>query len=333
MNGSFSFGAPWALLAFVLFPFFLWRLARVKWRNPPAMTYSHTGPLRGLSSGPRSSAVYLPDIIRLLGLAAFVIALARPQIITQRPPEETEGIDIVITLDISRSMLAADFQPSRLHVAKQVIREHLIERSTDRMGLVVFAGEAMTQCPLTLNHRILSFILETVAVEERPTGTAIGNAIGVSLNRLRDSKAKSRVIILLTDGDSNSGNIAPEDAMVMAKNMGVRIYTIQVGSGGLVPVPVTTGPFVDFQQAFLPVNPELLKKIASETGGAYFVADNGEALKNNLNQILSELQKSKIQDTGMLEDREEFYQWPLGAGFALVLLDILLMFTLFRRFP
>ncbi len=226
------------------------------------------------------------------------VGLAQPEVLGEPEPGTTEGIDIVVALDVSGSMRAADFRPKdRLHVAKKVIEEHLLTRKRDRVGLVVFAGEAFTQAPLTHDKALLGEILEGVRTGVITDGTAIGDGLATSLNRLKDSKAKTRAIILLTDGDNNAGFIAPESATDLAVDLGVKVFPILVGRGGKVPFPDGTDIFgaPRFVTVEMPVNPTLLKTIATRTGGSYFNATDAESLKTSFSKILDSLDRSLLE--------------------------------------
>jgi Ca-activated chloride channel family protein len=247
-----------------------------------------------------------------------------------------EGIDIVVALDLSTSMEAGDFRPqNRLHVAKEVLAEFISNRTNDRIGLVVFAGAAYTQSPLTLDYGVLKEVLKQIRTRVLEDGTAIGDALATSLNRLRDSDAKSRVVVLITDGDNNAGKISPLDSAHMAEALRIPIYTILVGKGGKVPFPQGQDLFGNtvWRETEIPINPELLQDIADRTGGEYYRATDPEGLKQGLQKVLDSLERSKLMEGGASATyREEFHPYLLAA-FGLAALELLLRATFLRVFP
>jgi Ca-activated chloride channel family protein len=252
-----------------------------------------------------------------------------------------EGIDIVVALDLSGSMNAMDFAPQdRMAAAKEVLDAFVARRSSDRIGLVVFAGEAYTQCPLTLDHGVLRAILADLRTGAFKDGTAIGNAVATSVNRLRESDARSRVIILITDGDSNAGNVSPKQAALLARELGIKIFTIMVGricedpDGCPVPVPgVDSFGRTVMQRAVFPVNPDLLREIAETTGGSFYVATDKAALEGNLQDVLARLEKSRVFESAQLRSMQDEFQLALLPAFVLLVLEALLSATRLRTFP
>jgi Ca-activated chloride channel family protein len=233
-------------------------------------------------------------------------------------------------------MEAADFRPqNRLHVAKEVLSEFIGARSNDRIGLVVFSGAAYTQAPLTLDYGVLKEVLKQLRTRVLEDGTAIGDALATSLNRLRDSDAKSRVVVLITDGDNNAGKISPLDAAAMAKSLKIPVYTILVGKGGKVPFPTGQDLFGNtaWRDVEIPINPELLQTMAKETGGAYFRATDRETLKDGLQKILDSLERSKIIDGGATATYREDFHDLLFWAFVLIAAELFLRATVFRVFP
>lgn len=225
--------------------------------------------VRQWKSGGSSVLAYirhLPYALRLAAVSLIIVALARPRSSSQMERVDTEGIDIVLAMDVSTSMLARDFNPDRLNAAKDIAIEFIFQRPTDRMGIVVFAGESYTQCPLTTDRSTLVNLMKDVQTDLIEDGTAIGNGLATAVARMKDSDAKSRVVILLTDGVNNSGEIAPETAAEIAKTYGVRVYTIGVGANGTAPYPVMTPWGVDIQQLQVEIDEDLLKNIADVTG-------------------------------------------------------------------
>ncbi|HYQ86567.1 MAG TPA: VWA domain-containing protein [Bacteroidota bacterium] len=269
--------------------------------------------------------------LRVVGFALLVTALARPQSTNRGENVTTEGIDIVLAQDISGSMLAEDFKPNRVEAAKRVAADFISGRSNDRVGLVIFAGESFTQCPLTLDHAVVLNLLREVKPGMIEDGTAIGLGLATAVTRLKESKAKSRVIILLTDGVNNRGFIDPLTASGIAQSFGVRVYTVGVGTIGMAPYPVQTPFGVQYQSIPAELDEPLLQKIADQTGGKYFRATDNRTLKEIYGEI-DQLEKTKIEVTQFHRHREEFYQAAMFAGFFL-LLEVFLSQTVFRKIP
>ena len=353
--------APYALLLVVLAPFAIYyRLTlftgqpRVLWVRPyllsllaivplgagwlfhfarrrqPAMTYSRTADLAKMQRGVMQHLARLPQILRLVALALFAVALARPQH-ESADILEVEGIDIVIALDVSLSMSEADLgaEADRLTVAKQVLARFVEKRKSDRIGLVIFGREAFTQCPLTLDYHALTGLLGDVKLGlVDGKGTAIGNALATALNRLRKSDARSKVIILLTDGDNNAGNVSPQQAAKFAQSLGVKIFTVLIGRDVDIDSPQARMFRV---QPRYPVNPKLLEEIAGSTGGTPYLATDTAALDLRFQSILDELDRSRIRD--QKGKPRELLAWFVAPGILLLLLEIALSLTRFRRFP
>ena len=266
----------------------------------------------------------------------FGIALAQPQCGSKSELMKRKGIDIVVALDLSTSMEAGDFRPqNRLHVAKEVLSEFISNRVNDRIGLVVFAGAAYTQAPLTLDYGVLREVLKQLRTRVLEDGTAIGDALATSLNRLRDSDAKSRVVVLITDGDNNAGKISPLDAANMGKALKIPVYTILVGKGGKVPFPQGQDLFGNtvWRDTEIPINPELLQDIAATTGGEYYRATDPEGLKQGLQKVLDSLERSKLMEGGASATYREDYHPFLLLAFGLAALELLLRATFLRVFP
>jgi Ca-activated chloride channel family protein len=327
-------------------PHFLWGLLLVPvllawaWRerrSRAALRFSAAHMLARQGRGLRPYLLPLLPVLRVVAVAAALIALARPQYRDVRMRDMTvEGIDIVVALDLSTSMEAGDFRPqNRLHVAKEVLAEFISGRVNDRIGLVVFAGAAYTQAPLTLDYGVLKEVLRQLRTRVLEDGTAIGDALATALNRLRDSDAKSRVVVLITDGDNNAGKIAPRDAANMAQALDIPIYTILVGKGGKVPFPQGTDLFGNtvWRETEIPINPELLQDIADTTGGEYYRATDPEGLKQGLQKVLDSLERSKLMEGGASANYREDYHRYLLLAFGLAALELLLRATLLRVFP
>jgi len=266
------------------------------------------------------------------GLALVIVAMARPQDRNVVRERFAEGVDIMMVLDTSTSMRAEDFRPNRFEAARTVGSEFIDGRTSDRVGLIVFAAKAYTQAPLTLDYDFLQEMMAEVEVGVIEDGTAIGTAVAMAVNRLKDTLAESKVVILLTDGQNNRGELSPETAAEVARTMGVRIYAIGVGAHGEAPF-VVDNPFAGKQRRMVPVeiDEEMLSSIASMTGGRYYRATNNQALREIYEEI-GELEKTKIEER-MYTDYAERYAGFLFAGLGLILLEILLSTTVLRKFP
>ncbi len=267
--------------------------------------------------------------LRVATVGLLIVVLARPQKTDRFQDVTTEGIDIILALDISGSMLARDFKPDRLVASKNVATEFISGRSYDRIGLIVFSGESFTQCPLTTDHAVLVNLLREIESGMIEDGTAIGNGLATAVNRIKDSEAKSKVIILLTDGVNNRGEIAPATAADIAKTYGVRVYTIGVGTQGTAPYPVQTPFGIQYQNVPVEIDEAILKDIAAKTGGKYFRATDN----NKLVQVYAEidkLEKSKI-DVRQFTRKEEKFLVPAIIAFVLLALEILLRNTIYKN--
>ncbi|MCU0462468.1 MAG: VWA domain-containing protein [Bacteroidales bacterium] len=267
--------------------------------------------------------------LRAAGIALLIIIIARPQTTDKFQNTTTEGIDIIMALDISGSMLARDFKPDRLEASKNVATEFISGRPYDRLGLVVFSGESFTQCPLTTDHAILVNLMRELQSGMIEDGTAIGNGLATAVNRIKDSEAKSKVIILLTDGVNNRGEIAPATAADIAKTYGIRVYTIGVGSQGMAPYPVQTPYGIQYQNMPVEIDEPILKEIASKTGGKYFRATDNDKLIQVYAEI-DKMEKSKI-DVRQFTRKEEKYLIPAIIAFALLAFEILARLTIYKN--
>ncbi len=275
--------------------------------------------------------LYVTWFFRVLVFTLLIIALARPQSTTSRQNVNVEGIDIIMALDISTSMLAEDFRPNRLEAAKDVAKDFIKGRFNDRIGLVVFSGESFTQCPLTTDHGVLLSLIDEIKSGMIEDGTAIGDGLGTAINRLKDSQAISKVIILLTDGENNRGFIDPVSAAEIAKVYGLRVYTIGVGTIGTAPHPIETPFGIQYQQVPVRIDEPLLNQIADMTGGKYFRATNKKKLQDIYTEI-DKLEKSKIDVTEFRKKKEEYQPFAFGA-LGLLLIDILISLMILKRFP
>ncbi len=274
---------------------------------------------------------HLPFVLRVLAIALLIIVLARPQSTNSWQNSSTEGIDIVMAMDISTSMLAEDLKPNRLEAAKDVAASFINGRQNDNIGLVVFAAESFTQCPLTIDHGVLLNLFKDVQPGIIQDGTAIGLGLANAVSRIKDSQAKSKVIILLTDGVNNTGEIAPVTAAEIAKTFGIRVYTIGVGTQGVAPYPIPTAFGVQYQNIPVEIDEQVLRQIASTTGGQYFRATDNSSLKEIYSEI-DQLEKTKISVQEFSKKQEEYKNWALLV-FVLLLIEVLLRNTVLRNIP
>ena len=273
---------------------------------------------------------HLPELLRLAAMCLIVVCIARPRSSTQSERVDTEGIDIMLAMDVSTSMLARDFEPDRINAAKDIAMEFIAQRPSDRMGIVVFAGESYTQCPLTTDRSTLINLMKELQTGLIDDGTAIGNGLATAVARLTDSDAKSRVVILLTDGENNSGEIAPETAAEIASTYGVRVYTIGVGANGTAPYPVMTPWGIEMQNLPVQLDEDLLRNIASITGGRYFRATDNTKLAEIYSEI-NKMEKTRVTVDNFPVYKELFLKYALWA-LALLLLELILRF-LFKKLP
>lgn len=274
---------------------------------------------------------HLPFVLRMLAIALLIVVLARPQSTNSWQNSSTVGIDIVMAMDISTSMLAEDLKPNRLEAAKDVAASFINGRQNDNIGLVVFAAESFTQCPLTIDHGVLLNLFKDIQPGIIQDGTAIGLGLANAVSRIKDSQAKSKVIILLTDGVNNTGEIAPVTAAEIAKTFGIRVYTIGVGTQGEAPYPIPTAFGVQYQNVPVEIDEQVLKQIASTTGGQYFRATDNSSLKEIYSEI-DQLEKTKISVQEFSKKQEEYKNWALLV-FALLLIEVLLRNTVLRNIP
>lgn len=273
---------------------------------------------------------HAPFVLRIAALCLIIIAMARPRSSTQMEKVETEGIDIMLAMDVSTSMLARDFNPDRISAAKDIAIEFISQRPADRMGIAVFAGESYTQCPLTTDRATLINLMKEVQTDLIEDGTAIGNGLATAVARMKDSDAKSRVVILLTDGVNNSGEVAPQTAAEIAKTYGVRVYTIGVGANGMAPYPVMTPWGVEMQQVQVEIDEELLKGIAEATGGKYFRATDNTKLSEIYSEI-NKMEKARTTIDSFPIYKELFDRYAVWALVCLLL--EMLVKLLMRRMP
>lgn len=324
-------------------PYYLWLLTLLVpmigyyvWRTLQGGAAIRISSVAGVVRAPKTVRYYLrhlPFALRAAAFALLVVALARPQDVEQNVRTNTEGIDIMLAIDVSGSMLARDFKPDRITAAKEVAGSFVADRYGDRIGLVVFAAEAFTQSPLTTDQSTLQTLLARIRsglIDD--SGTAIGNGLATAINRLRESEAKSKVIILLTDGVNNRGEIAPVMAAEIAKEQGIRVYTIGVGSRGTAPTPaIDMFGNMTFVQAKVEIDEKTLQEIADATGGRYFRATDNEKLRAIYDEI-NRLEKSKVEVADFTTYTEEYLRWVLAA-LALLAAEFLIRTLILKRIP
>ena len=279
----------------------------------------------------KNHLIHLPFLLKLLAAVFLIIALARPQSTSSWEDSTTEGIDIILAMDISGSMLAEDLKPNRLEASKDVALDFISKRINDRLGLVIFSGESFTQCPLTTDHNVLINLFKDVKSGMISDGTAIGMGLATGVNRLKDSKAISKVIILLTDGVNNQGLVAPLTAAEIAQKFGIRVYTIGVGTEGYAPYPFQTPFGIQYQDVEVQIDEKTLQDIATITDGKYFRATNNKSLIE-IYEDINKLEKSKIETTEYHKRKEEFLPYALLALF-LLMLSFVLRSTFLKSIP
>lgn len=297
----------------------------------PQITFSTLAGVQKLGSATKGALKGFLFAARVIAICLLIIALARPQSNLNERNITSEGIDIVMALDISSSMLAKDFEPDRLSAAKKLTKQFIDGRPDDRIGLVVFAAESFTQCPVTTDHEVLEKLLDDVKEGMVEDGTAIGMGLATSVDRLKESQTKSKVVILLTDGVNNNGFIDPMTAADIAVQLGVRVYTIGVGTIGQAPYPFQVNGQTVFQNVDVQIDEDLLKKIAKQTGGEYYRATNNASLKKIYEQI-DTLEKSKIEVAQVQRTSDEFFPFVLAA-LVLLAVELLLRYTYLKSIP
>lgn len=328
---GFEFANPkYFLLLVLLLPMILWYIFKEK-KSHADLQFSSLRVFRGIRHAGRVWLRHVLFALKVLAIVFLVIALARPQSSNSWQTYTSEGIDIVLGLDISTSMLARDFSPDRLEAAKEVATKFILERPQDRIGLVVFAGESFTQCPLTTDQAVLVNLLREVQSGMIEDGTAIGLGLANAVNRLKDSPAKSKVVILLTDGVNNRGAIAPVTAAELAKTYGIRVYTIGVGTYGEAPYPIPSPFGVQLQNMRVEIDEDVLRQIATVTGGQYFRATDNSKLEQIYKEI-DQLEKSKMEVKHFSKKQEQYFWFGL-IGVLLLVGEALLRYTLLRKIP
>ena len=319
-------------------PFFFWLLLSlpfliyfyiVRQKDSPAIPLSSVD-AKGLTTW-KTYARHLPFLLRLLAIASILVALAKPQTRNDLQTTEGEGIDVVLAIDVSGSMTAQDLQPNRLEAAKNVAADFVTRRPTDRIGVVIFSGESFTQCPLTTDHEVVLSAIQNIQFGMLEDGTAIGSGLSTSVDRLRTSSAKSKVVILLTDGENNGGLIDPNTAKEIAKAFGIKVYTIGVGTDGYAPTPRNSPVGIVMEQQKVAIDENLLKQIARETGGQYFRAKDNNSL-NEIYTNIDTLEKTKMEIKKNIRYQDKFFPFVGLALFCLVL-EMIFRYLVIRKFP
>lgn len=325
-----TFAHPYAFFMLIAVPPLVYLyISRLK--DPATFTLSTMGAFKEMRSDWRSRLHHLPFVLLMLSYIAGVVAMARPQTTSSNAEQSTEGINITMVLDISTSMLARDLKPNRIEAAKIVASDFIVSRPHDNIGLVIFAGESYTQCPMTTDHSVLLNLLNSVEMGLIQDGTAIGNGLATAVSRLKETEGNSKVVILLTDGTNNAGVISPATAAEIARSFGIRVYTIGVGTRGEALSPVNTIFGIEYQPKKVDIDEDMLKSIAATTGGSYFRATDNESLSAIYKEI-DKMEKVKLKVENFTQKTEYFYLF-VGLALLLAFLAVLLRDTLFRTLP
>ncbi len=331
--GNFHFDYCWVLIGLILIP--ILAFAYIKYLSQDRYANFRMSNLKAFEGHSLRGwlRMIVPPLLRLAALSLFIIALARPQKIHKKEEIKGEGIDIMLVMDLSSSMLAKDFKPDRLEASKQVAAEFVEKRTFDRVGLVAFAGEAYTQCPPTTDHRMLYDFLAQLRCGPLQDGTAIGMGLATAVNRIKDSSSKSKIVVLLTDGMNNAGYYDPMDATNMAKTLGIRVYTIGVGTMGDALAPIRKRSNGEYVFGLVPVeiDEKLLVRMADLTGGKYFRAIDNASLQRIYDEI-DKLEKSEIEITKIERHSEAFHGFLMW-GLVFVFLEMILKYTILRSVP
>ncbi len=318
-------------LLIVLLPMIAWYIFKQLKSGEPTVRMSDTRAFLKIPKTYKNYLYHLPFVLRLLVVTCIIIVLARPQRTDRFHNESIEGINIMMTMDISSSMLAEDLKPNRLEASKDVAADFINERPNDAIGLVVFSSESFTQCPMTSDHAALISLMQNVESGIIEDGTAIGLGLANAINRIKDCEGKSKVIILLTDGSNNCGDIAPTTAAEIAKKFGIRIYTIGLGTNGEAPYPIQTNFGVRYQNIKVDIDEPTLQQIAQITGGQYFRATDNKKLKAIYDEI-DQMEKIKINTSEYSQKTEEYLTFALIACLLLII-EIVLRNTILRKIP
>ncbi len=328
---SFTFKHPqffWLLLLVPLMAAYYWKVKRF---TRPVVKISSTDAFRNYPKSWKQRLVNLPLIFRFVTITFLIVALARPQSTSSSSNVTTEGISIVVALDISTSMLAEDFRPNRIEAAKKVALDFIDGRPNDLIGLVIFSGESFTQCPITSDHSVLRNLMKDIKPGMLEDGTAIGEGLATAVSRLKDAKTKSKVIVLITDGVNNAGSIPPATAGEIAKTFGIRVYSIGVGTKGMAPYPFKTPFGIQYQNMEVQIDEDLLTQVAGNTDGKYFRATNNKALEGVFKEI-DRMEKSKIEVTEFNRHTEEYLPFALIA-LSFFVAELILRYTVLKSLP
>lgn len=317
-------------LLLLLIPYIIWYCMK-RHKNEASLQIADTSVYATVPKSYKNYLIHLPFALRILTLVLIIIVLARPQTTNSWQSSEIEGIDIMLAIDVSTSMLAEDLKPNRLEAAKEVAAEFVNGRPNDNIGITLFAGESFTQCPLTVDHAVLLNFIHGTRCGLIEDGTAVGMGIANAVSRLKESKAKSKVVILLTDGTNNRGDISPLTAAEIAKSFGIRVYTIGVGTNGEAPYPYPVGGTVQYVNMKVEIDEKTLAQIASTTEGNYFRATSNSKLKEVYEEI-DKLEKTKL-NVKEFSKREEVYRNFALVAFCCFLLELLLRNTILRKIP
>ena len=323
-----TFAHPYFFALLLLIPAMVWWQSQRRKNSNPSLRLTTIGGLSGIAPGARARFRPALFVLRIMALVALIIALARPQSTNTTTNNDTEGIDIVLGVDVSGSMQAEDFKPNRIEAAKQVAIDFVDKRPNDRIGLVIFAGESFTMCPITIDHNVLKEQIMHVKSGMIVDGTSIGMGLATAVDRLRNSKAKSKVIVLMTDGVNNTGLIDPLTALEIAKAYKVKVYSIGVGTQGQAIMPMPTPMGVVKQMVPVEIDEPLLRQIATQTGGKYFRATNNKSLEVIYAEI-DKLEKTSVEVTSFKHYAELFFPFALLAIICITL-EMVLRYTVFR---
>ncbi len=326
-----EFANPGYLFLLLLLPVMVFIHWRIRTRRRTDIRVSDIKILSGYRKSFRQKIGWLPLVCRLLAVALIIVALARPRSSSKGTNVTSEGISIVLALDVSSSMLAEDLRPNRIEASKRVAADFISGRPTDLIGLVIFSGESFTQCPITSDHSVLLNLMDDIKSGVLEDGTALGEGLATAIARIKDSKAKSKVIILLTDGVNNSGSIAPVTAGEIAKTFGIRVYTIGVGRNGTAPYPFKTPFGIQYQNVEVQIDEEIMQQISEATDGKYFRATDNRKLKAIYEEI-DKMEKTKVEVTEFRRYAEDFFPYALAAALLLIL-EFILRFTILRSLP
>lgn len=327
---NIEFGQPLFFLLGLLLPYMIFWYGKNNNRNTAAVKVPSAQSFAKLNNW-KTSFRHVPFVLRLLALAFIITALARPQLKTEQQQTEGEGIDIVLCIDVSGSMTAQDFIPNRMEAAKKVAADFIDRRAADRIGIVIFSGESFTQCPLTTDKAVLHRAINGIRNGLLKDATAIGDGLATSVDRVRNGKSKSKIVILLTDGVNNDGLIGPDNAKEIAKAFGIKVYTIGVGTEGYAPSTGSGTGAVAVQQHRVSIDEKLLTEIANETDGKYFRATDNAGLEKIYKEI-DQLEKSKVEIASLTRYSEKFFPLVIIAVL-LLLLEVIVRFTVLKKFP